>query len=86
MRMRTEAEVRALIDLARVYCETRARHRCAMAEGRLSSNEDETARRTLDAMDRKLELLKSNNEIGRRRAARNRNIVLLNDRGETLGA
>lgn len=86
MRMRTEAEVRVLIDLARVYCETRARHRCAMAEGRLSPNEDEIARQTLKAMDRRLELLKSNSEIDRRRAARNRNIVSLNDRGETIGA
>jgi hypothetical protein len=86
MRMRTETEVRALVDLARVYCETRAHHRCAMAEGRLSPNEDEAARRALDAMDRKLELLKSNSEVDRRRAARNRNIVALNDRGETIGA
>jgi hypothetical protein len=65
---RTEAEIQELIALARLYCEVRADCAEAKAEGRLSAADEQTIRERLERIDKKLELLKSNNELDRRRA------------------
>ena len=77
-KMRTERELDELIALAREYCSLRADYNYARAEGRLTQDQDSAALRTLTRLDEKLELLKSNSELDRRRAHFKSNIVSLN--------
>ena len=76
MRMRSEREVDELVDLARTYCEALAEYRGAAAAG-LSPEQDAKARQSIANLSHKLELLKSNNELDRRRASLKRNVVAL---------
>ena len=75
-KMRTEREVEQLVALARHFCTLRAAYRCNRGEGRLSAEADAAAQRELAAIDARLELLKSNSELDRQRAAA-KNIVTL---------
>jgi hypothetical protein len=66
---RTEAEIDELIALARTYCSELSNYHYAQAEGRLSAEEDMQAQSRLARLDEKIELLKSNNELDRKRAS-----------------
>lgn len=77
MRMRSEQEINELVELARAYYEKRAAYYYAKAEGRLSMEDDDSVCRSLAILDLKLELLKSNNELDRRRARMRTNVVSL---------
>lgn len=73
--MRSAEEVDELVNIALSYCSELAKFRNAKAEGRLSLEEESTAQQMLLGMDRKIELLKSNNELDRRRGRKERNII-----------
>ena len=66
--LRSEKDIQELLELARLYCEVRAAFQYARAEGRLSAEDEESATQRLECLNRKLELLKSNNELDHRRA------------------
>lgn len=72
---RTEAEIDELIALARTYCSELSHYRYAQAEGRLSADEDTQAQSRLARLNEKIELLKSNNELDRRRASSTSRII-----------
>ncbi len=76
-KFRTADEIDELVALARQYCETRAGLRCASAEGRLSPQQELSSAQQLQLLDRKIELLKSGNELDRQRARRERRVITL---------
>ena len=67
-RFRTEEEIDELIALARTYCTELASYRLAQAEGRLSEEVQEQVEHRIARMSEKIELLKSSNELDRKRA------------------
>ncbi len=71
----SEDEVNALVDTARAYCETRANHAAARDEGRLSAEQDEALLHRLQALDERISMLKSSNEVVRRRARMHSNVM-----------
>jgi hypothetical protein len=73
--LRSEHEIEQLIALARTYCEVRARHEYAQAEGRVTPEEDAQTRDYLRTLDEKIERLKSNNELVRSAAHARNNII-----------
>jgi len=77
LRHRTEKEIDELVALARTYCEVRADHQYARAEGRVSAAEEARTNEYLKSLDEKLALLKSDNELVRSRAYAPNNIIQL---------
>ena len=76
-RTRSVREIEILVALAREYCSTLAAYRSAKCEGRLSGADELRAQMTLARMDEKITLLKSNNELDRRRALLQTNVIPL---------
>jgi hypothetical protein len=74
---RTVQEVDELVELARQYCESRAAVVHATADGRLSPQQQEASSRRLEILNRRIELLKSNNELDRQRARRECAVISL---------
>ena len=67
MRLRSDAEIDELLQLARSYCEARASLRQAETEDRLSPEQRHKRLFHLGLLDKSLQLLKSNNELERMR-------------------
>ena len=76
-RKRRLCEVDTLVARAREYCAAQADFRSAKSEGRLNAEDELHALAILARMDEKIALLKSNNELGRRRLLLITNVIPL---------
>jgi len=74
---RTAREIDDLVTLARCYCELRAEYLSARTEGRLSPQQEIYSLRQLRALDARIDLLKSGNELDWQRARKLRRIIPL---------
>lgn len=74
---RTAREIDDLVALVRCYCELRAGYLSARSEGRLSPQQEVDSLRQLQALDARIELLKSSNELDWQRARKLRRVIPL---------
>ncbi len=72
-------EVDELIGAARTFCETRAVYEIARREGRLNDVQDEAMQMRLRELDERVTMLKSSNELVRRRARLRVNVTSMLD-------
>lgn len=74
---RTASEIDELVALARCYCEVRAGYLSAKTEGRLSPQDESQSLQHLNSLNARIDQLKSNNELDRQRARKERRVIPL---------